>query len=69
MRVQGYDGGAKISGKFRGLQDLVFEQQSMALHAHCFIHSLNLSVSKACQIPVVRNMLGTVTTTTERSTY
>ena len=57
-RGQGYDGGSNMSGKFRGLQALIRKEQELAFYVHCFCHSLNLSVSKGCEVPLVRNMLG-----------
>jgi len=58
LRGQGFDGGSNMSGKFRGLQALIRQEQELAFYVHCFSHSLNLSVSKGCEVPLVRNMLG-----------
>ena len=33
----------------------------IALYIHCTIHQLNICVTKACSIQIVRNMTGTVT--------
>lgn len=57
---QGYDGGSNMAGKFKGVQALISNEQPMAIYSHCFSHSLNLVISKSCDIPAIRNMLGTV---------
>ncbi|KAL4108237.1 hypothetical protein QTP88_018472 [Uroleucon formosanum] len=60
LRGQGYDGGANMSGKNNGAQDLIQNDQPLAFYTHCFSHSLNLCLSKACNVPSIKNMLGIV---------
>ncbi|XP_060853297.1 52 kDa repressor of the inhibitor of the protein kinase-like [Rhopalosiphum padi] len=43
-----------------GVQALILEEQPLALYTHCFSHGLNLAISKACEIPAIRNMFGIV---------
>ena len=57
-RGQGYDGAAAMQGQFNGLQAVLKEKEPLALYIHCHAHRLNLAVSKACQIPEVRNFFG-----------
>ncbi|KAL4098636.1 hypothetical protein QTP88_023199 [Uroleucon formosanum] len=59
-RGQGYDGGSNMSGVHNGVQALILEEQPLALYTHCFSHGLNLAISKACEIPAIRNMFGIV---------
>ncbi|XP_031328244.1 zinc finger MYM-type protein 1-like isoform X1 [Photinus pyralis] len=47
-----------MSGKFNGVQALIKSEQPLALYTHCFSHSLNLCISKSCEIPAIRNMMG-----------
>lgn len=60
LRGQGYDGASNMSGKFIGVQRLIMDEQPLAFYTHCFNHSLNLCVSKACEIAAVKNMVGIV---------
>ena len=60
LRGQGYDGGSNMKGKTNGLQALLLQEQPLAFYVHCFCHSLNLSVSQACSITYVKNMIGIV---------
>ncbi|XP_008181234.1 52 kDa repressor of the inhibitor of the protein kinase-like [Acyrthosiphon pisum] len=60
LRGQGYDGGANMSGKNNGAQALIQNEQPLAFYTHCFSHSLNLCLSKACNVPSIKNMLGIV---------
>ncbi|KAL4126535.1 hypothetical protein QTP88_010756 [Uroleucon formosanum] len=60
LRGQGYDGGANMSGKNNGAQALIQNDQPFAFYTHCFSHSLNLCLSKACNVPSIKNMLGIV---------
>lgn len=57
---QGYDGAAAMGGHLNGVRTAIQEQYPMALYVHCSAHSLNLALSKACTVPVIRNSLGTV---------
>ncbi|KAJ8890584.1 hypothetical protein PR048_010093 [Dryococelus australis] len=41
-------------------QALVLTQQLVAIYTHCFSHFLNMCISKACETPAIRNMMGIV---------
>ncbi|XP_060845680.1 zinc finger MYM-type protein 1-like [Rhopalosiphum padi] len=56
LRGQGYDGGSNISGKYNGVQALILDEQPLAFYTHCFSHSLNLCLSKACEVSSIKNM-------------
>jgi len=56
LRGQGYDGGANMSGKYQGVQAQILKIQHLALYTHC----LNLSISKACSIVLIRNVVGNI---------
>lgn len=60
MRGQGYDGAAAMSGNFNGVQAHIQAIYPKALYVHCAAHSLNLAVSNSCDLPLVRNCLGTI---------
>ncbi|XP_069700787.1 52 kDa repressor of the inhibitor of the protein kinase-like [Periplaneta americana] len=60
LRGQGYDGGANMSGKFRGVQARILKEQPLAYYMHCASHCLNLSLSKSCSVPSVRQTVDTV---------
>ena len=60
LRGQGYAGGSNMKGKIKGLQALLLQDQPLAFYVHCYCHSLNLSVSKACSVTYVKNMIGIV---------
>lgn len=65
LRGQGYDGGSNMSGKNNGVQALILQEQPLAFYTHCFSHSLNLCLSKACEVVSIKNMttiVGTVST-------
>lgn len=57
---QGYDGAANMSGKFNGVQAFVRKRCPKAIYIHCAAHSLNLAISKACEVQQIRNCLGVV---------
>ncbi|XP_021367373.1 52 kDa repressor of the inhibitor of the protein kinase-like, partial [Mizuhopecten yessoensis] len=59
LRGQGYDGGSNMAGHVKGVQGRIEAINDKAIYVHCAAHCLNLSIVKACQIPVMRNMLGT----------
>lgn len=48
LRRQGYDEGANMSSKHNGVQSLILNEQPQPFYNHCFSHSLNLCLSKAC---------------------
>lgn len=60
LRGQGYDGAANMSGKYNGVSKIVQDQHPLAVYVHCAAHSLNLAVSRACEVQEVRNCLGTI---------
>ena len=60
IRGQGYDGAGNMLGKFRGCAALISQSCPRAVHVHCYSHVLNLCIAKACDLPVVRNVIGTL---------
>ena len=58
---QGYDGAAAMSGHLNGVQAIIRKSYPLALYTHCANHCLNLSLSKACILPIIRNSLGAIT--------
>lgn len=60
FRGQGYDGGANMSGKYQGVQAQILKIQHLALYTHCASHCLNLSISKACSVVLIRNVVGNI---------
>ena len=55
MVGQGYDGASAMSGHIKGVQKIIQEQIPTAHYVHCASHCLNLVLSKACSIPVIRD--------------
>lgn len=49
-----------MSGKQNGVQSLILNEQPLAFYTHCFSHSLNLCLSKACNVSSIKNMMGIV---------
>ena len=45
-----------MSGKYQGVQAQILKIQHLALYIHC----LNLSISKACSIVLIRNVVGNI---------
>lgn len=62
IRGQGYDGGSNMSGRINGVQALILKEQPLAFYTHCFNHSLNLCLSKACEVSAIKNMNGIIST-------
>ena len=60
MRGQGYDGAAAMSGKLNGAQAHIREIIPTAFYVHCAAHSLNLAMSNSCDLPPIRNCMGTI---------
>lgn len=60
LRGQGYDGGSNMSGKYIGVQALILNEYSLDSYTHCFSHSLNLCLSKACEVSAIKNMNDTI---------
>lgn len=57
---QGYDGASAMGGKISGVQARIREVYPAALYVHCASHSLNLAISKSCEVPDIRNTLGII---------
>jgi len=62
IRGQGYDGGSNMSGRINGVQALILKEQPLAFYTHCFNHSLNLCLPKACDVSAIKNMNGIIST-------
>ena len=60
MRGQGYDGAANMSGVRRGVQAKKSQIIPGAIYTHCKAHCLNLVITHACRIPLIRNMIDIV---------
>ena len=60
MRRQGYDGGSNMEGAIKGVQGRINTINEKAIYVHCAVHCLNLAIVKACQLPSVRNVMGTL---------
>lgn len=60
LRGQGYDGGANMSGKYRGVQARILNLQPKATYTHCASHRLNLTLLKACNILCIKKLFSTV---------
>ena len=60
IRGQGYDGAANMSGKFRGCSACISQSFPKAVYVHCHSHVLNLCIAKACDLQVIRNVIGTL---------
>jgi len=60
LRGQGYDGGSNMAGKNNGVQALILNEQPLAFYTHCFSHSLNLCITKACEVSSIKHMMGVI---------
>ena len=60
LRGQAYDGAGNMSGKYRGAAATIQTTCPKAVYVHCAAHSLNLCVVAACNIRLVKNMMGTM---------
>lgn len=60
LRGQGYDGAANMAGMYNGVHRIIQNDYPAALYVHCAAHSLNLAVTKACEVQNIRNCLGVV---------
>ena len=58
-RGQGYDGASAMSSQVKGVSGRILTKNPKALYFHCSSHRLNLVVAKTCELPSVKNMLGT----------
>ena len=61
-RSQTYDGAGNMAGAQRGAAQKFIEiaDNPKAPYFHCASHELNLVLSKACSVPDIRNMVGTM---------
>lgn len=60
LRGQGYDGASAMSGQFNGVKKFVQDKYPLALYVHCAAHTLNLAVTRACEVQEIRNCLCTI---------
>ena len=60
LRGQAYDGAGNMAGKYRGAAAMIQTSCPKAVYVHCAAHSLNLCVVAACNIQLVKNMMGTM---------
>ena len=58
-RVQSYDGASYMAGFINGCAANFMKIVPQAHYYHCASHSLNLALSKACQVPGVQHMMST----------
>ena len=58
---QGYDGASAVSGHLNEVQAIIRKSYPLALYTHCANHCLNLSLNKACTVPIIRNSLSVIT--------
>ena len=49
-----------MSGKCSGVAKMINDENPLAIFIHCFTHRLNLCVSAACNIRVIKNMMDKV---------
>ena len=59
-RGQGYDGASSMSSAARGTQAFIRQRSPKAVYTHCNAHCLNLAIVYSCDIPMIRNMTGTL---------
>ncbi|XP_057670539.1 zinc finger MYM-type protein 1-like [Diorhabda carinulata] len=57
---QGYDGAAVMSGRLKGVRTIITNKYPRAQFVHCAAHTLNLVLAHSCQIPAIRNCIGTI---------
>ncbi|CAI6353852.1 unnamed protein product [Macrosiphum euphorbiae] len=60
LRGQGYDGGSNMLGVNNGVKSLILKKQPLVFYTHCLSQCLNLCLSKACNVPAIKNMMGTI---------
>ena len=54
---QGYDGAGTMSDTFRRCAAVVSHSCPRAVYVQCYSHVLNLCISKACDLQVVRHVI------------
>ena len=57
---QTFDGAGNMAGKYRGAAAIIQSTCPKAVYVHCAAHCLNLCVVAACNIQMVKNMMGTM---------
>ena len=60
LRGQAFDGAGNMAGKYRGAAAIIQSTCPKAVYVHCAAHCLNLCVVAACNIQMVKNMMGTM---------
>ena len=60
MIGQGYDDASSMSGSVLGVQTCIRQVCPSAVYVHCASHCLNLTISRSCDIPSIRNCQGVV---------
>ena len=60
LHGQGHDGSGSMAGSVRGASSCITQQHPLAVYVYCFSHTLNLAIANSCTIPLVRNMIGSV---------
>ncbi|KAF2895903.1 hypothetical protein ILUMI_10275 [Ignelater luminosus] len=55
---QGYDGAANTAGHINGVQTRISSQYPKAIYIDCVNHRLNLALSNAMSLPIIKNCLG-----------
>lgn len=60
IRAQAYDGAFNISGIHMGAQAVVQRQYPLANYVHCNVHCSNVAITMSCNLPLFRNMMGTI---------
>ena len=57
---QGYDRAYSMSPATRGTQAFIRTKSPKTVCTHCNAHYLNLAIVHSCDIPMIRNMIGTL---------
>lgn len=57
---QGYDRASAMSGELQGCAARITAHFPEVLYIHCISQSLNLAISDAYKIPIIRNSIGTI---------
>lgn len=57
---QGYDGASAFAGHINGVAAQIKKQFPKAVYVHCASHRLNLAISNAMMVPMIKNCLAVV---------
>ena len=57
---QAYDGAGNMAGRCNGAAALIQSSCPKAVYVHCAAHTLNLCVVAACNVQLIKNMMGTM---------